>query len=249
VRSTGDNGGGRECALPAPESDPPSAHSDENQQNPVVQPDHPVTQIDAPYNIIRFIPRRLDHLESLDLSDNELYVLGDQLQDADFTFNSLRKLRLSSNHLREIPPSVFHFPALKELYLDKNSLSAISGELPNIATLDLFINSLSQFPNLPDRIVSVNLGFNQIKFLSMQLPNLRELKLSGNDLPEVSDCLFPSLVLLARSFNRLVSLPPIASFAPKLEHMILSFNFLSSFLTNFPVSIKKIEISHNCMSQ
>jgi Leucine-rich repeat (LRR) protein len=184
------------------------------------------------------------------LSDNDLHLLGDQLHDSDITYNCLKKLRLSSNHLPEIPAAVFRFPALKELYLDKNSLNAISGDLPNLSSLDLFLNSLSQFPNLPESVISVNLGFNQIKSLSIHLPNLRELKLSGNDLPEISsDCLLPSLVLFDISFNRLVSLPPISSFAPKLEHLIVSFNFLSSFPTSFPVSIRKIDISHNCMSQ
>ncbi|KAK8882025.1 hypothetical protein M9Y10_044664 [Tritrichomonas musculus] len=211
---------------------------------------HPAISIDASHNSLKSFPTHLDNLESLDLTDNNLYLLEDQFDQVDFQFQKLKKLRLSSNKLTKLPQSISSLKSLNELSLDRNELHDFPFPLPPIVMLDLFLNSFSEFPNLPSSVKMVNIGFNQIKSLSAYLPNLIELRLPGNDLTEITDnCKFDSVVFLDLSFNRLVSLPPIENFAPKAETIILSFNFLNKFPSGFPKTIKKIEISHNIMSE
>lgn len=215
-----------------------------------IPPDHPVTEIDAPYNSLQSFPMQLDHLESLDLSSNQLYTLGDTLTNAEFRFDSLKRLKLSANKLSVIPRSILTMKSLVELCLDRNQLTEFASELSNVQTVDLFLNLFEKFPSLPESVLSVNLGFNQIQTLDASFPHLRELKLSGNNLTEISSNTFlPELVSIDLSFNRLVSVPAISDFAPKLEILTLSFNFLGEFPTGVPVTVKKIDISHNCMSK
>lgn len=211
---------------------------------------HPVSSIDASHNTLKSFPTRLDNLESLDLTDNSLNLLEEQIDQTEFNFPRLKKLRLSSNKLKKLPHSISSLESLIELSLDRNELSDFPYPLPKVVMLDLFLNSFSEFPNLPSSVKMVNIGFNQIITLSAYLPNLIELRLPGNDLTEITeDCKFDSVVFLDLSFNRLVSLPPIQNFAPKAETIILSFNFLNQFPSGFPKTIKKIEISHNIMSE
>lgn len=213
-----------------------------------IPPNHPVTQIDAPHNMLQTLPKCLEHLESLDLSDNSLYTLQERLHETDLHFKSLKTLRLSSNHLFTIPEAVNELESLQELSLDRNRLECVELSNTKIAYLDLFLNNIAQFPILPDSITSLNLGFNHIKGLSVYMPHIRELRLAGNDLNEITEtCSFPELIFLDLSFNRLVAIPPISSFAPKLELLNLSFNFLSQFPKGLPNTITKIEISHNCL--
>ncbi|OHT11488.1 protein phosphatase 2C [Tritrichomonas foetus] len=217
--------------------------------------DHPVTKIDASHNTLRMFPTRLDNLETLDLTDNSLSLLEEEkfFDEADFNFQSLKKLRLSSNKLTKLPLSMSNssnFPVLVDLSLDRNEFSQFNFSLPNIISLDLFLNSFSEFPDLPASVKMVNIGFNQIKSLSVYLTNLIELRLPGNDLTEITaNCKFDSVTFLDLSFNRLVSLPPIKDFAPKVETISLSFNFLSQFPSDFPLTTKKIDLAHNCMSE
>ena len=189
---------------------------------------HPVSSIDASHNTLKSFPTRLDNLESLDLTDNSLNLLEEQIDQTEFNFPRLKKLRLSSNKLKKLPHSISSLESLIELSLDRNELSDFPYPLPKVVMLDLFLNSFSEFPNLPSSVKMVNIGFNQIITLSAYLPNLIELRLPGNDLTEITeDCKFDSVVFLDLSFNRLVSLPPIQNFAPKAETIILSFNFLN----------------------
>ena len=212
---------------------------------------HPVTFIDASHNSLKYFPEKLDFLESLDLTDNGLCQMEEKIDQIDFHFDRLKKLKLSSNKLRKVPASLSSLEALNELSLDRNEISRFDKPLPsNITYLDMFLNSFNEFPELPESVKMVNIGFNQIKSLSVYLPNLTELRLPGNDLTEITEnCKFDSVTFLDLSFNRLVSLPPIKDFAPKVESIVLSFNFLSKFPSGFPKTIKKIEISHNCISE
>lgn len=211
---------------------------------------HPATEIDASHNTLKSFPIQLDNLESLDLTDNNLYLHEDQFDALNFQYKNLKKLKLSSNKLTKLPQSISSLSSLNELLLDRNELKTFSSPLPQIEMLDLFLNSFTEFPVLPDSVKMVNVGFNQIKSLSVYLHNMTELRLPGNDLTEITEnCKFESVTFLDLSFNRLVSLPPIKNFAPKLETLILSFNFLNKFPSGFPTTIKKIEISHNVISE
>lgn len=215
--------------------------------------EHPLTSIDAPHNALKMFPLQLDNIETLDVSDNGLNEQEEILNETDFAFPALKKLVLSSNRLTKLPTVIRNFEVLNALFLDRNTIEKFQiedGKLPNLKNIDLFLNLLKDFPKLPLSVEKINLGFNQIRILDICMPNLKELSLSGNYLVDITEgCKFQSLTFLDLSFNRLCNLPPVSSFAPNLIVLILSYNFLDQFPISLPKSIKKIEISNNCLSK
>jgi Leucine-rich repeat (LRR) protein len=102
------------------------------------------------------------------------------------------------------------------------------------------------FPKLPESLVSLNIAFNHIRSISLDLENLTELRLAGNDLTEFSSgCKFPKLRILDLAMNRLVQIPPISSFAPELLSLNCSHNFLTTFPAGLPPSLGRLDVSHN----
>ncbi len=80
---------------------------------------------------------------------------------------NVKELRINNNYFTEVPPRVYKIKQLRKLWLNSNQLTEIpeipSGYLQNLWFLDLQNNLLSTLP----------------KSLQ-QLPNLRDLRLSGN---------------------------------------------------------------------
>ena len=80
----------------------------------------------------------------------------------------------------------------------------------------------------------------------MNLPNLRELRLSGNEIQKISpECSFPQLKNLDISMNDIKEFPNLSQFAPTLEIMNLSFNLLAKFPEDVPLTMIKMDVSHN----
>jgi Leucine-rich repeat (LRR) protein len=119
---------------------------------------------------------------------------------------------------------------------------------PDLQHLDLFLNLFKAFPKLPDSLISLNIGFNYIRSISLHLPNLTELRLAGNELTEIGcECKFPKLRTLDLAMNRLVQIHPISSFAPELLFLNCSHNFLSHFPSGLPPSLVRLDVSHNIL--
>src|SRR6266487_370664 len=110
--------------------------------------------------------------------------------------NRLIKLGLSGLALTQLPPELWQFTSLQELYLDNNQLSQLPpeiGQLTNLQMLWLDENKLSKLPPEIGQMTSLQkLYLNNIQL--SQLPN--ELWLLSN------------LQQLSLSYNQLSQLPP-----------------------------------------
>lgn len=224
--------------------------SNENlsQLNNFIPEDHPVESINLNGNKIRQFPLILHNLKFLDISQNNLNEID--FTKYKFTFDSLKNIRLASNNLTKIPDSLYDVTTISNISLESNELSEENcdfSRFSNLTYLDLFLNVFNSIPSLPDSLVSLNIGFNMIRSISYHSEKLTELILSGNEMTEFSsDCFFSNLKTLDLSMNRLVGLPPIISFAPNLEKLNCSYNFLGG-IASIPSSLQYLDISHNCL--
>ena len=76
-----------------------------------------------------FLGQSLQHVVELDLTDNDLRYLA---LDG---FRSLRTLRLASNRLSELPPTLRKMTDLALLNVSRNSLTALPERLPISLTI------------------------------------------------------------------------------------------------------------------
>ncbi|XP_052862861.1 protein artichoke [Anopheles cruzii] len=133
---------------------------------------------------------------------------------------SLRRLDISGNALSAIEPSAFgHTPLLETVNISSNELTLIHPgtfrELSHMFELDAGDNRLQEFiPGLPVAVERINLQRNRIAQLPApasklwDLPNLRMLDLSGNELTRLPRAVFqptPQLRLLSLARNQLQS--------------------------------------------
>lgn len=200
-------------------------------------------------NKISVFPLKLDKLRYLDMSKNFLCQIN--LESYDFQYDNLQILNLSGNGLKTLPSGIINCPNLIDLTLSHNELSETSFDftkLSKLQNLDLLLNHFKSMPNVPDSLTSLNIGFNIIKTLSFSSPNIRRLNLSGNEITEFTDNIsLPCVNFLDLSMNHLIEFPPIAKFAPALEILLAQHNFISNSPTEFPTTITKIDLSHNCI--
>uniref|UniRef100_A0A8C2YB23 Protein scribble homolog n=1 Tax=Coturnix japonica TaxID=93934 RepID=A0A8C2YB23_COTJA len=149
------------------------------------------------------------------------------------------QLDLGGNDLEVLPDTLGALPNLRELWLDRNQLSALPPELGNLrrlVCLDVSENKLEQLPNevsglvaLTDLLLSQNLlegipdGIGQLKQLSI-------LKVDQNRLTEVTesigDCENLSELILTE--NMLTALPKSLGKLTKLTNLNVDRNRLTS---------------------
>uniref|UniRef100_A0A8C0QSA6 Protein scribble homolog n=1 Tax=Chelonoidis abingdonii TaxID=106734 RepID=A0A8C0QSA6_CHEAB len=151
----------------------------------------------------------------------------------------LEQLDLGGNDLEVLPDTLGALPNLRELWLDRNQLSALPPELGNLrrlVCLDVSENKLEQLPNeisglvaLSDLLLSQNLlecipaGIGQLKQLSI-------LKVDQNRLAEVTesigDCENLSELILTE--NVLTALPKSLGKLTKLTNLNVDRNRLTA---------------------
>jgi len=215
-----------------------------------IDPHHGVKTIDAQKNDLTIVPIHLENLEYYDLSDNRISEALFEYPDAKIILPLLNTLKLSNNAIIHFRGIVEQLPSLKSLSLDRNFLNIIDLSLSELEHVDLFLNCLIECPKLPQSIISLNCGFNKITTLDLLLPNLKELKISGNLITTINEgVVFPNAKLIDLSHNHLYELPPINQFAPNVELLQLTFNFLCAFPTGLPESIVKLDVSYNCIEK
>lgn len=127
-------------------------------------------------------------------------------------------------------PSILFPQSLSRLSLAYNRLfrldDAAFATLPRLANLDLSHNNELKvmdkaFIGLENSLIKLglsNVSLTEVPELS--LPNLRELRLSGNELPSIPQDLaqnLSSLTLLDLSMNDLTSVPKITHSLPQLR--------------------------------
>ena len=212
--------------------------------------DSQIQTIEAMKNFINKFPVKLKNIETINLSYNDLDVPFTQNPNLDVSYPLLRILKLTDCNIKNIPPFLYTILSLKELYLDRNYLTNIKIPYENLEVLDLFINNLTALPELPQSLLKLNAGFNNLRTLEFSLQNLTELRLAGNVITHVSpDISFPNATFIDLSHNHIYELPPIAKLAPKIERLQLTFNFLVEAPKDLPDTLIKYDISYNMIEK
>ena len=154
------------------------------------------------------------------------------------------------------------FIELRCLRLENNRLEDFSAlqALPNLAQLFISCNRIAHLPIFSDscfgKIRTLDVSFNFLSTEDLfgsasslaQLPSLRELDASGNDLGQLPRALgsFPALQSLSLEFNSLDAscLRPLAAL-PRLEHLGLAHNCVASLpaqLLDSPEAFAKLTV-------
>ncbi|TXT58314.1 MAG: hypothetical protein BAJALOKI1v1_1690005 [Promethearchaeota archaeon] len=157
------------------------------------------------------------------------------LPSAITTLSNLKKLDLSANSLKEVPPLVYKIETLKLLLLNENQITSLSpslGNLKNLKRLKIKNNNLN---SLPREITN--------------LENLRELRVCNNSLTNLPEHLgkLASLKALDLNNNEILTLPPSIKNLKALEFLDISNNHLSvlpEFIGNL-TSLKILYLHHN----
>ena len=202
-------------------------------------------------SLIKSLPNNLNNLKFLDASN--INMCENQLTIDSNKCPKLQKLIISNNNISDLPTWLLSLSSLRDLTLEGNKLGSVQNDFSSLPLecLDLFLNLYFMVPKLPDTLISLNIGFNHLRLVEpLSLPNLTELRLSGNEIAEISpECRFPNLIFLDLSLNQLVSLPPISAIAPKLTTLIAYNNFLKESPVDLPSTLIKLDLRQNLISE
>lgn len=122
---------------------------------------------------------KLNNTNSLSLLGLELTSLPRELLDLK---DSLQKLDLRSNHLRELPDFIGEFTELIELDVGNNGLLVLNKRLQNLRKLTELRLDLNEISRIPEELLNIaslthlNLYKNKIGWLSPKLVNLKNLE-------------------------------------------------------------------------
>lgn len=180
--------------------------------------------------------KSLNHLKSLDLSQNNL----GQYPEAINQLENLSILDLSSTSIESPLHGLGKLKNLSSLNLSNNRLSENPYEvekLTNLRFLDLTSNELSRFSielSGHNRLYWLHLGHNQLSELPEsigELPVLHELSLDHNHLENLPSSLgnLTQLTSLTLDHNRLATIPSELNQLTQLTELNLSHNHLSYF--------------------
>lgn len=132
----------------------------------------------------------LDSLERLELRENDLKELPADLDN----LSSLKELDLRANQLTTIPKSIGNLTSLETLYLNGN-VDEIPESIGNLTSLENLYLSNNRLRNIPPQIIN--------------LSSLRKLKLGSNQLTSLPDVItnLDSLRILDLKHNNISILP------------------------------------------
>ena len=157
---------------------------------------------------------------------------------------SLSGLRIEEDPVRslkidDIPSSIYHFKNLKELYLYKNNLHELPGELAllnSLETINISDNPFNGIPEVIKRLINIKklIASNiNIKELSADFFNnfnrLEWLDLSNNNISELPDSIDNLKVLkfLYLYNNKFNEIPEFVTHLPNLRELNLSENYIT----------------------
>jgi len=146
-------------------------------------------------------------LTKISLENNllEFFIIGCNLIN-------LVELDLSYNKLSEIP---FITPSLKILNLEGNDIENINCNLKDssLEDLNLGMNSIETFENVPTTIINLNISNNKFNNLDLSnLINLKKINASYNEINYILNAIPESVTTIDLSYNNLKSLPQFLSY-------------------------------------
>jgi TIR domain-containing protein/Leucine Rich Repeat (LRR) protein len=148
-------------------------------------------------------------------------------------------LDLCGLELSQVPPEVWSFSSLRQLYLGYNQISTLPAEVGNLSSLrQLFLTS-NQISSLPAEVGNLSslqvlsLDSNQLSSLPTEVGNLFSLQwlsLGGNQLSSLPAGVgnLSSLQVLFLNSNQLSSLPAEVGNLSSLRELFLTSNQISS---------------------
>ncbi|MEO8357943.1 MAG: COR domain-containing protein [Chloroflexota bacterium] len=149
---------------------------------------------------------QLPHLESLDLSHNQLMLLPESLGK----LTLLQSLDLSVNNLDELPTWLSKLTQLRTLNLRSNNLTEVPewiGNLTQLQSLDLSQNNLITLPESLrhlTELISLNLSSNNLVEVPQwfeDFTQLQTLDLSGNETTSLPETLGQLIQLQSLDFS------------------------------------------------
>lgn len=190
-----------------------------------------------------------DHVTGLNLRGRAVSGQEDEFVRMLDPFRHLQDLGLENCGLKKLPPGVARFPELRQLTLKNNALKTLPpaalARLPALENLNVAHNRLSALPEelaALSRLEVLNLSYNALAALPDALADLARLKrlyLTGNALREIPPALaeLDSLEVLLLNTNHLAQFPAFLGTLPHLRHLALDRNPLaplSSLGAGFP---------------
>jgi len=174
----------------------------------------------------------LIHITRLYLNDCRLTRLPDAVQELQF----IQVLCLDANYFRNIPHQVTSLQYLSVFYMNDNNLSSLKTstlrKCPSLKSLWLEKNNLKSIPGDIHRLESLtylHLGQNRIESISPQIKKCSELRglwLYNNQLDSlpIEVTFLPRLSILDLENNEITFLPRTISAMPELTSLLVDYN-------------------------
>lgn len=187
----------------------------------------PLKHLNISYSSITTIPNiNMPMVEELFLTGINL---GNNFVTILLSFPSIKKVRLDSNNISEIPEEFFNFVHLEVLNLNNNKLTFLPSfsTLTNLKNLDLNNNKLRSISSLPENLTMLVISNNKLRSISSLPENLRVIDFSNNQLRSI-ESLPASLQSINLSHNGIEEFPEAICSCPKLAELYLSHNKLKA---------------------
>jgi internalin A len=167
-------------------------------------------------------PLEPEQIESLDLSGLDLSVLPPAIRQ----FKRLKRLNLSSNHLKDGLAILQALSLLEELDLRHNELSWLPTEIWSLVHLRQVHVDEDVHPVVDGVLDLSGLGLTQVPIFTFQFESVRRLNLSGNNLKSVPADIsrLRHLQQLDLSNNKLADLPNSMKELLELEFLDMTGN-------------------------
>ncbi|MEP7264425.1 MAG: leucine-rich repeat domain-containing protein [Bacteroidota bacterium] len=148
------------------------------------------------------------------------------------------KLKITSNHLKELSPSIKRYKRLKVLNLYNNDLTTLPPEIGELTELEELAVSSNSLKSIPPEIGKLK----KLKRLSLKFNNLTSLPEEIGELQR--------LEVLEVQYNHLNSLPSSITHLKNLTHLYLNNNDLTSIPENIDelVKLQFLYIGKNSLS-
>jgi Leucine-rich repeat (LRR) protein len=182
---------------------------------------------------------QLTHLESLELSYNQLETLPPEIG----ALTALKELRLGHNRLKSLPPEIGALTELTRLEVDWNQLEGLPKEIAGLTSLQELRAGINQLSRVPSSICKLraltrlSLWGNRLRKIPASVGKLRRLEallLERNLLEAVPPSVgkLAHLKALELGGNRLTDLPLELARLPALERFSLWGNRFEGHLAD-----------------